>query len=458
MAISGTILSRSRLCDTRESERDNDLTQEQSGMALLFKTCAWCACKALDSIPITNNVIPSFYTRSIQNMFPPEASSGLESDSGKFLKKTLLVISVACAVGLIAYRIWNPWSYSIEQGIGAALSATILLAANLMKPSMTPVPYEHTDTFPAEHFVLPSYFDKSIKEKIRPALLTAFEQEIIRFAHKQTPENASKAFERLSCLEISNSLVGNPEDEEKAVKALASAYVILIEKAQDDMPLTPEITENLLPLTIVSKTDGNLSEDCINAFLTETVKEKLEKITHAKVHARKTPIPKVIKMLRSFKSNAQISIEIDLDISKKPLIAYHQLNNLLKESNVSSVNVSISADENQDPGVIRLLDRLTQNNKLRQATIDISADFGAALSDDVTIPLMRLISNRKVQQMDLRAHPTPTVLDDDQIEILRKVGKLRLSRSEDPTPKVCLRNFTPNSERIAPINGIQFAK
>ena len=84
MAISGTIHPRSRLCDTRESERDNDLTQEQSGMALLFKTCAWCACIALDSIPITNNVIPSFYTRSIQNMFPPANPSGLESDSGKF--------------------------------------------------------------------------------------------------------------------------------------------------------------------------------------------------------------------------------------------------------------------------------------------------------------------------------------------------------------------------------------
>lgn len=449
MAISGPIPSRSRLCDTRESERDNDLTQEKSGMALLFKTCAWCACKALDSIPITNNVIPSFYTRSIQNMFPPEASSGLESDSGKFLKKTLLVISVACAVGLIAYRIWNPSSYSIEQGIGAALSATILLAANLMKPCRTPVPYEHTDTFPAEHFVLPSYFNESIKEKIRPALLTAFKQEIIRFAQKQTAENASKAFERLSCLEISNSLVGNPEDEEKAeekaTEALADAYAILIEKAQGDMPLIPEIFENPLPLTIVSKTDGTLSEDCINTFLTETVKEKLEKITHAKVHARKTPIPKVIKMLRSFKSNAQISIEIDLDISKKPLISYHQLNNLLKESNVSSVNVSISANKNQDPSVIRLLDRLTQNNKLSQATIDISADFGAALSDDVTIPLMRLISNRKVQQMDLRASSSTTSINDNQISLFRRAREDRLNRSVDLTPTVCLRNFTPNS-------------
>ena len=38
MAISGTIPSRSRLCDTRENERDNDLTQEKSGMAFLFKT------------------------------------------------------------------------------------------------------------------------------------------------------------------------------------------------------------------------------------------------------------------------------------------------------------------------------------------------------------------------------------------------------------------------------------
>ena len=394
-------------------------------------------------------------------MFPPENPSGLESDSGKFLKKTLLVISVACAVGLIAYRIWNPSSYSIEQGIGAALSATILLAANLMKSSTTHVPYEHTDTFPAEHFVLPSYFHESIKEKIRPALLTAFKQEIIRFAQKQTPENASKAFERLSCLEISNSLVGNQEDEEKAeetaeekaVKALAEAYATLIEKAKSHWPFSLEE-----PLIVGRKTDKHLSEDCINAFLKDTLKKALNTIIHVKVYSNKTPISKVIAMLPSFEDHAQISIEIDLNISKEPLIAYRQLNNLLKKSNVSSVNVSISAHKNQDPGVIELLDRLTQNNKLRQATIDISAVFGAALSSDVTVPLMRLISNPKIRQMDLRASSSTTSIDDNQMSLLKRAGEDRLNRSVDLTPKVCLWNFNTNSEGIAPIEGIQFAK
>ena len=71
---------------------------------------------------------------------------------------------------------------------------------------------------------------------------------------------------------------------------------------------------------------------------------------------------------------------------------------------------------------------------------------------------MRLISDPKVQQMDLRASPTSTTIDGDQIEILRKAGTFRLNRLVDPTPKVRLCNFTRNFPETAPIDGIQFSK
>ena len=450
---------RDREINGKEQNRDQDFSPEPLRTAYCYNRILYGSIWFADKIPFVEKFTPWVIQSSIQNIFPREDARPPENYS--FVKKTLLVISIACLISMIAYQRWKPskkWSPKVKKGIGAAAVFTTLLFRDLLKTPITPQPYQHnrSSIFPINEFVLPSFlpdFKFTVKEKIRHTLLPTFVQEMGRFAEAQTsPQAIKEALQNLSCLEIPNDVCGNipvTEQEQEATNALANSYSTLIANSSRSCPgLFSE--EN--PLVIGKKEDQELSKDIINAFSSEPLKnnEALKKISHIKVHANKTPIMKLISMLSSFGNNAQITIHMSQMFSKTLVkCKFKRLEQLFELENVHSLslNISFSCGENVAQE-LRRLNALLGNSKIKQAIVAVSANFGDTLTTETSAPISGLINKSKIRSSTFTALERKTSID----EITTGVFRTALE-GEIEQPNITFHNFQQNPDLIDPING-----